>query len=173
MYSFFCNLRSICWIAKFFLVEVGGDNFSNLSLFFWFAISWGEKHLLLTKYHMVGRDRIWGSKNPLAKFGLHLKLNHKVEEIWEDSLHSIPSPLPPVKSQILGGKVYLSNKAKHCWVMSTNFLFSKGPAMFCLYTSSKFSRPYFEFPLKVMEWNAGYLLTSFLVYQTNRRKSFF
>ena len=34
------------------------------------------------------------------------------------------------------------NKAKHCWVMSTNFLFSTVcwhfPAMFCLYTSSKF-----------------------------------
>ena len=27
--------------------------------------------------------------------------------------------------QIIGGKVYLGNKAKQCWVMSTNFLFSK------------------------------------------------
>ena len=38
--------------------------------------------------------------------------------------------------------------------------------MFCLYTSSKLSRPYFEFPLmvKVMGSNAGYLLKSFLLY---------
>ena len=51
---------------------------------------------------------------------------------------------PSVKIQIIGGKVYLDNsKAKHCRVMSTNFLLSKGcwqsPAMFCLYTSSKLS----------------------------------
>jgi hypothetical protein len=32
------------------------------------------------------------------------------------------------------------------------------PAIFCLYTPSKLSRPYFEFSLKVMGLNAGYLL---------------
>ena len=43
----------------------------------------------------------------------------------------------------------------------------KNPAMFCLYTSSKFSHPYFEFSLrvKVMGSNPGYLLKSFLLYQ--------
>ena len=55
--------------------------------------------------------------------------------------------------------------------MSTNFLFSKvcwqRPAMFCLYTSSKLSRPWFEFSLKVkvMGSNPGYLLKSFLLYR--------
>ena len=38
----------------------------------------------------------------------------------------------------LAGKFIWGNKAKHGWVMSTNFLFSKFcwqcPAMFCLYT---------------------------------------
>ena len=41
------------------------------------------------------------------------------------------------------GKFAWGVKAKHCWVMSPNFLFSKVcwqcPAMFCLYTSSKLS----------------------------------
>ena len=45
-----------------------------------------------------------------------------------------------VVSQIIGRKVTWGNKAKHCWVITTNFLFSKvcwqPPAMFSLYTSS-------------------------------------
>ena len=36
----------------------------------------------------------------------------KVEKISEDSLDSIPSPLPSVKIQISGGKVYLRCKGK-------------------------------------------------------------
>ena len=54
--------------------------------------------------------------------------------------------------------------------MSINLLFSKNcwqrPAMFCLYTSSKVSRPWFEFSLKVevMGSNPGYLLKYFLPY---------
>ena len=60
--------------------------------------------------------------------------------------------------------------AKHCCVMSTNFLFSKvcchHPAMFCHVTSSKLSCQYFEFSLKlkVMGSNPGYLLKSFLYF---------
>jgi len=100
--------------------------FFKFVAFFWFAISWGEKHLLLTKYHMVGRDRIWGSMNPLAKFGLHLKLNHKVEKILEDCMTSIPSPSTSVKnwkSKLLAGKFTWGNKVKHCRLMLTNFFF--------------------------------------------------
>ena len=37
-------------------------------------------------------------------------------------------------------------------------------AMFCLITSSKLSRQYFEFSLKVMGLNPGYLLKSFLLF---------
>ena len=54
--------------------------------------------------------------------------------------------------------------------ITQNTLFSKvcwqHPAMFCLYSSSKLSRPYFEFSLKVkvMGSNAGYFLKSFLLY---------
>jgi len=38
--------------------------------------------------------------------------------------------------------------------------------MFCLYTSNKLSRPYFEYSLKVkvVGSNPGYLLKSFLLY---------
>ena len=50
----------------------------------------------------------------------------------------------------------MGNKAKHCCVMSTNFLFS-----------SKLSRPSFEFSLKVkaMGSNPGILFKSVLLYK--------
>ena len=73
------------------------------------------------------------------------------------------------KFKLLPGKFTWANKAKHCWVMSTNFFFSKVcwqcPAMFCLHTSSLLSHPWFEFSLKVkvMGSNPGYLLKSFLI----------
>ena len=38
--------------------------------------------------------------------------NTKVEKILKDSLDSIPSPLPSVKIQIVGGKVYLRYYAR-------------------------------------------------------------
>jgi hypothetical protein len=36
------------------------------------------------------------------------------------SLDSIPPPSPSVEFQIMGGKVCLRVKAKHCWALSTN-----------------------------------------------------
>ena len=66
----------------------------------------------------------------------------------------MPSPLLHLqwKLKLLVGKFAWGNKAKHCWVITTNFLFSKVcwqcPAMFCLYTSSKLSQLIFEFSLK-------------------------
>ena len=66
------------------------------------------------------------------------------------------------------------NTAKHCWVMSTNFLFSKvywqRPAMFCLSTSSKLSLPLFEFSLKVkvMGLSPGYFLNLFQFKKVNK-----
>ena len=65
------------------------------------------------------------------------------KKIWENSLDSISSP--SVKFKLWTGKFAWDIKAKHCWELSTSFLFSKVcwqlPAMFCLYTSSKFTRP--------------------------------
>ena len=67
------------------------------------------------------------------------------------------------KFKFLAGKFTWHNKAKHCWVMSTNFLLSRVcwqcPAMFC-----KLSHPWFEFSqkVKVMGLNPGYLLKSTL-----------
>ena len=46
---------------------------------------------------------------------------HKVEKILKSSLDSIPSPSPSVKIQIMGKKFAWGVKAKHCWVLSTNF----------------------------------------------------
>ena len=42
----------------------------------------------------------------------------KVEKILKGSLDSISSPSPSVKIQIMGGK---GVKAKHRWMLSTNF----------------------------------------------------
>ena len=33
----------------------------------------------------------------------------------------IPTPSPLMKIQIIGGKLYLGDKAKHCWALSSNF----------------------------------------------------
>ena len=69
----------------------------------------------------------------------------KIEKILKGTLDLIPSPSLSVKIQIMGRKVWNVVKAKHCWVLPTNFLFSKVcwqyPVMFCLHTSSKLSRP--------------------------------
>ena len=67
--------------------------------------------------------------------GIMGALSGKVEKILKGALDLIPSP--SVKIQIMGGKVCLMLKAKHCWALSTNFL---------LTTSTKdlplnFSRP--------------------------------
>ena len=73
------------------------------------------------------------------------------------------------KFKLLEGKFTWRIEAKHCRVMSTNFLFLKisrqCPVIFCFYTSSKLSHSWFEFSLKVkvMGFNPGYLLTSFLL----------
>ena len=63
--------------------------------------------------------------------------SYKVEKILKGSLDSIPCKR---KFKLWVGKFAWGSKAKHCWVMLTNFLFSKFcwqcSAMFCLYTSS-------------------------------------
>ena len=56
----------------------------------------------------------------LCRTFLTIKFTGKVERIIKGSLDLIPSPSPSVKIQIIGGKVCLK-----CWVMSTNFLYSK------------------------------------------------
>ena len=46
----------------------------------------------------------------------------KVKKILKGSLNSISSPSPSVKIQVIGGRIV---KAKHCWALSTYFLYSK------------------------------------------------
>ena len=94
--------------------------------------------------------------------------NVKVEKILKDRLYSIPSLSLSVKIQIMGGKDCLSCKGRTLLgVFYTNFWEQKvcwnHPAMFCLITSSKLSRQWFEFSL-VMGSNPGYLLKYFLLY---------
>ena len=104
------------------------------------------------------------------RYTIRVTLAHqvKVEKTLKGSLDLISPPLPSVKIQIIGRKVYLRRKQKHFWALSTNFWKQKGswhhPAMFCLITSSKLSCQWFEFSLKVMRSKPGYLHKSFLLY---------
>ena len=82
-----------------------------------------------------------------------------------------PSPSPSLIIQIMGGKVCLRCKGKILLgfvnkLLKIKSLLTMPSNVFCHYTSSKLSRPYFEFLLKVkvMRSNAGYLLKSFLIY---------
>ena len=63
----------------------------------------------------------------------YLNSNVKVEKILKGSVNLIPSPSPSSKIQIMGRKICLMCKGKLC-------------------------RPYFEFSLKKMRLNTGYLL---------------
>ena len=71
------------------------------------------------------------------------------------------------------GKFVWGVKAKHCWVLSTNFWEQKVcghyPSMFCLITSSNHSCQKFGFSFRMrrMRSNLSYLLKSFLLYQQN------
>ena len=81
----------------------------------------------------------------------------------------IPSPLPSVKIQIMGGIVCLRRKSKTLLGIVNKLLKTKvcwhHPAMFCLITSSKLSSQKFEFSLKmkVIGSNPGYLLIFFSI----------
>ena len=73
------------------------------------------------------------------------------------------------KFKLEAGEFNWNNRAKHCWVMSTNFSFAKlcwqHPAMFCLYIPRKLSHSWFEFSLvKVIGSNPGNILKSYLLY---------
>ena len=96
------------------------------------------------KMVIYGCQKNWGWS--LINFSpVHQKLSKtfpneaiKVEKIactWSHHLHL------QWKFKFLAGKFTWGNKAKHCWVMSTNFLFSKVCwqllAMFCIYNSCK------------------------------------
>ena len=72
----------------------------------------------------------------------------KVKKILKCSQDSISSPSSLVKIQIMGKKFNWGVKAKHCWVLSTNFM------------------PFLPkiWKMKVMGLNPGYLLKSFLLY---------
>ena len=85
------------------------------------------------------------------------KLSGKVENILKGSLDLTPSPS-------------LSDYSNYCQeslLGIVNKLLKTKPAMFCLFTSSKFSRQWFEFSLKVkvLGFNPGYLLKSLLLYK--------
>ena len=91
----------------------------------------------------------------------------KVEKILKGSLDSIPSP--SMKIQTMGGNVCLRCKGKTLLGVVNKFLKTKSlltsPSNVCLSTSSKLSRQEFEFSLKVMGLNPGYLFKSFLLYK--------
>ena len=72
------------------------------------------------------------AKSPAFLFGIPVTFSFKnsldkVGKILKGSMDLISSPSPLRKIQIMGGKVCLRCEvvAKHCWALSTNFLFSK------------------------------------------------
>ena len=75
----------------------------------------------------------WSKKQNALQGGWNVKLNRfeKIAWIWSHHLHL------QWKFKLLAGKFTWCNQAKHCWIISTNFLFSKvcwqHPAMFWLY----------------------------------------
>ena len=73
----------------------------SLKCFFLIPHPWNSKRI----------HEFFSSKQKPSLFQMKFKIT---EKIWEDSLDFIPSPSPP----IIGGKVYLRCKAKHCWALS-------------------------------------------------------
>ena len=122
------NVKNISY--KLFLFEIVSEKF--IVVFCQLSITFGEimcQSLILNT----------GLKSSALGLGIN------VEKILKSSLVSILSPSSSVKDQIMGRKFAWDRKAKYYWESSTNFLFSKvcwqHAAMFCLYTSSKLSRP--------------------------------
>ena len=96
-------------------------------------------------------------------FEITLNIFHKVENILRGSLDSIPSPSPSVKIQILGGKVCLRCKGKTLLGVVNKLLKIKkfvDRAQLTLAHLKQIFPPIFWIflKLKVMGWNAGYLL---------------
>ena len=98
---------------------------------------------------------------------------NKVEKILKGCLVLISSPSPSKTIWIMGGKICMRCKGKtllgvvnKLWKQKVCWHY---PAMFCLINSSKLSCKLFEFSLKVMRLNPGYLLKSFLLYQIKAR----
>ena len=131
----------------------------NISFLSWI---WWKKVVIL--HHFFN---ILVSLNSSFHFLYRFSCFLKVEKILEGSLDSILSP--SVKNKILGGIASLKCKGKTFLGIGNKLLKKKvcwhHPAMVCLYTWSKLSRPEFEFSLKVkvLGLNPGYLLKPFLL----------
>ena len=84
----------------------------------WFSLSFMRpSSLVLSMFLCMGFVIIWNSIGVSKAISLiddhkNLNLACKVEKILKGSLDSIPSPLPSVKIQIMGGKVCLRCKSK-------------------------------------------------------------
>ena len=122
--------------------------------------SWLQQWLIVQDKYLDCISTIWPTKI-VSYYLLKYKRFKKIVWIQSHHLH--------LQWKLLAGMFTWDVKAKHWWVMSTNFLFYKvccqHPAMFCLYTSSKLLCPLFESSLKVkvIGSNPGYLLKYFLL----------
>ena len=100
----------------------------------WSSIYWSDDSSLPKEPIIQPTRSVWPLQDTVTNPQSHYS---KVEKISKGSLDSISLPSPSVKIQIMGGKVCLRCKGKHCWALTTNFLYSKvcwkHPAMFCLY----------------------------------------
>ena len=104
-------------------------------------ITMGPKTLLLFPFHIfilspaISRDIFW-----FTALVQKYKRFKKIAWIWSHHLHL------QYRFKLMAGKLTWGNKAKHCWVISTNLLFLivclHRPAMFCLYSSSLCTFPH-------------------------------
>ena len=95
--------------------------------------------LNISKLSKWGLLEILANFVEIAKIGLFWVFRIQISKVKKIQSHHFQW-----KFKLFAGKFTWVVKAKHCWVMSTNFLFSKvcwhRPAKFCFYTSSKLSR---------------------------------
>ena len=103
---------------------------------------------------LLGKIHKW---TYLGWLSLYSKVLCKAETILKSILNLFSSPSPSLIIQIMDGKVCLRCEGKALLGVVNKLL--KKRSLFCLYTSSKLSRPDFGFLLKVnvMGSNAGYL----------------
>ena len=125
---------------NFMIFERGSKPLCSSTLkSFTVAFSKFPKRSICVLLYLISRDVLWGKQIKLYHAVKALGSFNKVEMISLYYLHL------QWKFKLWVGKFTWGNKARHCWVMTTNFLFSKVfwqcPAMFCLYTSRKLFRP--------------------------------
>ena len=116
--------------------------------------------------HSLSFDDVKHTFGKLLIYNLCIKKRFTQGPIWRPKLSSGKVKKISLEIQIMGGKVCLRSKGKTLLGIWKQKICWHHLAMFCLITSRKLSRQWFEFSLKgkVIWSNPGYLLKSCLLY---------